>query len=127
MLGFLVVTEVDDPEGARPLIAQVLTTYATRLEGRQKLVAMAMLLPSLLARAKGDGQKCFKETSSRVLALAASDQVAFKAVVSGLSAEQRSLMESILRSGRQEGQVMKLDSDEEDQEPTIALRMDFGS
>jgi len=70
----------------------------------------------------------FKETSARLLELAASDQVGFRTVVGGLTAEQKGFMESVILAGRsaKASETEDGDESEEGKEPTIALRMDFG-
>jgi HEAT repeat-containing protein 5 len=96
---------------------------------------MSIILPTLLKRASGEleGEKeqtreaIFRETSARLLELAASDQAAFRGIVAGLTAEQRSFMESVILAGRSAAASGKAESgDSEGKEPTIALRMDFG-
>jgi len=86
---------------------------------------MAVVIPTLLKRAQGEGEKVWKETSARLLELAASDAMVFRAVVAGMGNEQRAFMEGVLRKGRGvDGK--KVVVEEDSREPTIALRMDFG-
>lgn len=69
----------------------------------------------------------FRETSARLLELAACEQTAFRSVAGALTAEQRGFMESVIFAGRSVGKDVDVDEDgEEGKEPTIALRMDFG-
>jgi hypothetical protein len=69
----------------------------------------------------------FKETSTRLLELAAADQTAFRGVVAGMTAEQKGFMESVILAGRSAAQEQKVESgDGGNNEPSIALRMDFG-
>lgn len=86
---------------------------------------MAVLIPTLLKRASGEGDKVWQETSARLLELAGSNPVAFREVVGGMEVEQKGFMEGVLVKGRgddgRKGVV-----EEEKGEPTIALRMDFG-
>ena len=127
LINFVTTTSNEDPDNARSLVCHALTAYSTILKGQQKAIAMSVFVPTLLRRAKGDGEATYRETSARLLELAASDQAAFKVIVSGLTLEQRTFMEGLLLAGRQAGQAGKVDTDEEeDKEPTIALRMDFG-
>lgn len=87
---------------------------------------MSIVIPTLLKRANGDGEKVWKETNARLLEMAAADPTAFRAVVGGMTAEQKGFMEGVLVKGREGGRG-KMDEDEEGgREPTIALRMDFG-
>lgn len=97
-------------------------------------VAMALVVPTLLARAANeeggegeDGEGAVeRETSARLLELAGVDQGAFRGVVGGMSESQRAFMEAVIRagsktSGRGGGE------EENGGRPTIALKMDFGS
>jgi hypothetical protein len=59
-----------------------------------------------------------------LLEIAGKDQDAFRGVVAGLSSDQRSFMEGVLKSGQ--GPVRRETSRDEDGQPKIALKMDFG-
>lgn len=91
---------------------------------------MAVVVPTLLARAAGedgetdDGEAVYRETSARLLELAGVDQAAFRGVVGGMSEGQRAFMEEVIRAGRRTGQVEG--GKAEGERPTIALKMDFG-
>lgn len=87
---------------------------------------MSVIVPTLLARANSEGEDVYKETSARLLDLAGSDQAAFRGVVGGMSAEQKSFMESVILKGRQSQGAGKVVDEDGGREPTIALRMDFG-
>jgi hypothetical protein len=88
---------------------------------------MSVVVPALLARANGEGESVFKETSARLLDLAGSDQAAFRNVVGGMTSGQKGFMESIIVAGRQAQDVAQAQNGVEGgKEPTIALRMDFG-
>jgi hypothetical protein len=58
------------------------------------------------------------------LELAGNDQAAFRTVVAGLSPDQRAFIESVLKSGQgpQRREVVR----DDDGQPKIALKMDFG-
>jgi hypothetical protein len=142
LVAFATNTTPEDPESARSLISHTLTTYTSTLSSAQKPIYISLLLPSLLKRASGelegfnynsekDSQKekgqLFKETSTRLLELAAADQTAFRGVVAGMTAEQKGFMESVILAGRSAAQGQKVESgDGGNNEPSIALRMDFG-
>jgi hypothetical protein len=104
-----------------------LTAFVTTLAGPQKVVAMSVIVPTLLARANSEGEEVYRETSARLLDLAGSDQAAFRGVVANMTDTQKQFMESVIVAGRQAGQVQAKGADGEEREPTIALRMDFGS
>lgn len=87
---------------------------------------MSIVVPTLLARANGEGESTFKETSARLLDLAGSDQAAFRTVVGAMTESQKSFMEGVVRKGRESREVRIESLDGEGREPTIALRMDFG-
>jgi hypothetical protein len=104
-----------------------LTSFTTTLSGPQKAVAMSVIVPTLLARANGEGESVFKETSARLLDLAGSDQAAFRGVVGGMTDGQKGFMESVILKGREDSGASKVkEINDEGKEPTIALRMDFG-
>ncbi|KAE9374166.1 ARM repeat-containing protein [Stipitochalara longipes BDJ] len=127
LIAFTTNTENEDPENARALVIHALTAFVTTLAGPQKAVAMSVIVPTLLARANSEGEEVYRETSARLLDLAGSDQVAFRGVVANMTDVQKGFMESVIVAGRQaQGQSKVKDGDEEEREPTIALRMDFG-
>ncbi|TGO63224.1 hypothetical protein BCON_0014g00130 [Botryotinia convoluta] len=126
LITFSTNTAAEDPENARALTLHALTAFVVSLDGKQRAVAMSVVIPTLLKRANGDGEKVWKETNARLLEMAAADPTAFRAVVGGMTAEQKGFMEGVLVKGREGGRG-KMDEDEEGgREPTIALRMDFG-
>lgn len=128
LISFVTYTETEDPENARALVSHALTTYVNTLSGAPKTVAISVILPTLLSRAIREGEEVFKETSTRLLELAAADQAAFRSTVGGLSDGQKQFMESVIVAGRKAGQGVRKASDDggEGKEPTIALKMSFG-
>lgn len=121
-----VTTNLDDPElaQAQSAVCGVLTSFVGTLTGEQVAIAMALAVPTFLARAAGQ-KGLWKETSQRLLDLVTVDQQGFKKVVTGMSARQKSFMEEVLRAGAaaaQEGEMVKKQQDT----PTIALKMNFG-
>lgn len=136
---------MEDPTSSRSLITQTLLTYTSTLSPSQKPILTSLLLPTLLKRASGElqalnnnedeegnesdneqaKQGIYRETSARLLELAALDQAAFRSVVGSLTPEQRGFMESIVQAGRTA--KVEVREDEGDKEPSIALRMNFGS
>ncbi|KFY69762.1 hypothetical protein V499_09780 [Pseudogymnoascus sp. VKM F-103] len=126
LIAFVSNTETEDPEKARSLIAQTLTGYVATLPDDKKGIAMSLVIPTLLARAnsEGEGDEFYQETGARLLGLAAVDPGGFKAVVAGLSDSQRAFMEEVLRTGQKAGRKVEVDTGKE--EPSIALRMNFG-
>ncbi|RAL58035.1 hypothetical protein DID88_009086 [Monilinia fructigena] len=72
-------------------------------------------------------EKVWRETNARLLEMAAADPTAFRAVVSGMTTEQKGFMEGVLVKGREGGKGKTGDADDGGREPTIALRMDFGA
>lgn len=95
----------------------------------QRGVAMSLVIPTFLSRANGEvnSAEVYRETSARLLELAAKDQTAFRAVVAGMSEGQKAFMEGIIKSGRASATGQPKTEDDEGKEPTIALRMNFGS
>ncbi|KAF1990104.1 ARM repeat-containing protein [Aulographum hederae CBS 113979] len=126
MLSFVAVpSEVEGTAESRALVAHALTSFVPMLSPQKSQSAVRLIIPTLLARAKHEGDATVKETATRLLELAAADQTAFRGVVAGMDAEMRSYMEETLRQG---GVGRKQESvKEETEEPTIALKMDFGA
>lgn len=128
LIGFATNSENEDPENARALISQALTMFVSSLKGEQKGVGMAAIIPTLLERANKEGEESYEETSARLLELASADQVSFRGVVSGMTEVQKGFMESVITKGRQTASAKGRGHDDgQGREPTIALRMDFGS
>jgi hypothetical protein len=90
---------------------------------------MAAVIPTLLERARKEGEAMYQETSAKLLELAGSDRVAFRGIVGSMTEEQKGFMESVILAGRRSGAQANGKGeglDGQDKEPTIALRMDFG-
>jgi hypothetical protein len=125
-LSFLATpSDVEGIDESRSTLAQTLVSFFSSLQQLpQRQVAAKIIIPALLSRAQNE-PKASQETASRLLEIAAADQPAFRGVVTGLSAEQRNFMEGVLKSGQ--GPVRREVRSEEDEMPTIALKMDFGA
>ncbi|KAI0389974.1 armadillo-type protein [Xylariaceae sp. FL0594] len=124
LVAFVTDTEPEDPEDTRKLISHTLTQFVSTVGKDHAQIAMSMVVPALLSRATSEGPDIYKETSSRLLELAAVDQPAFRGVVAAMSEGQRAFVEEVLRSGRQAGGADR-DSANTGQ-PSITLKMDFG-
>lgn len=128
LVAFATNTEMEDPEKARSLVAHSLTSFTAALPNAQHGAGMSLIIPMLLSRASNEGSAggVYQETSARLLELAGADQGAFRGVVAGMTDGQKTFMEEIIKSGRASGGPVKKVNNEEDAEPTIALRMNFG-
>ena len=116
-------SDVEGLEESRTTLAQTLVAFISTLpQSDQRQVASKIIIPALLARVQKEPGTS-QETATRLLEIAGADQVAFRAVVGGLSAEQRTLVEGVLKSGQ--GPVRKETRGDEDEGPKIALKMDF--
>lgn len=125
LVAFVTNTDPEDPEHARALVAHALCQFVGTLSKDHAPVAMALVLPTLLARALSEGAEVYRETSGLLLELASANQVAFRGVVGGLGEGQRGFMEEVIRSGRQDGGRVQR-GDDGAREPSIALKMNFG-
>lgn len=131
LVAFVVRTDAEDPERARALVAHTLCQYAAGVSRDHAPVAMALVVPTLLARAAAEDEEdeekdeVYRETSARLLELASADQAAFRGVVGGMSEAQRGFMEGVIRSGRSGGGAQQK-GEEGEERPTIALKMNFG-
>lgn len=131
LIAFVTNCESEDPERARSLVCHSLTQYVSTVDKDRVPAAMSLVVPALLARttAEQDSHSLYRETSSRLLELAAIDQLAFRAVVGGMNANQRTLLEEIIRSGQQATNTAGRDAvaSPDEGQPTIALKMNFGN
>lgn len=130
LITFVTDTNPEDPAGARAIVSRTLTQYVAsvattqRPEKEKKIAAgTGLLVAALLARARGEGEGSYADTKKDLLALAAAEQAVFRAVVAGLSGEQREFLGEVIRWG--EGRA------EEESggggAPAIQLKMDFGA
>ncbi|KAL2136115.1 hypothetical protein VTI74DRAFT_5338 [Chaetomium olivicolor] len=126
LIAFVSDTDPEDPENARVMIAHALCQYVATLSKDHTPIAIALVLPTLLARAWSEGREVYRETSGRLLELASADQNAFRAVVGGMGEGQKGFLEEVIRSGREEGGRGQKGGIGERSEPSIALKMDFG-
>ena len=117
-------TDVEGLEESRTTLAQTVVTFISTLQKpEQRQIAAKIIIPALLARAQKESNTS-QETAARLLEIAGADQAAFRGVVAGLSAEQRTFIEGVLKSGQ--GPVKREVSRDEDDQPKIALKMSFG-
>jgi hypothetical protein len=117
-------SDVEGLEESRPLVAHSLTAFVQQISKDKVAMAMAIVVPALLARASKEGSAAYKEIAVRLLELAAADQNAFRSVAGGLSGEQRSFLEEVIREG---GAKRVVEQRGDSGEPSIALKMDFGN
>lgn len=94
--------------------------------GEQSVVAMALVVPTLLARAASE-KSLWKETAGRLLELVGMDQGGFRKVVNGMGVRQRGFMEEVLRSGAVVEKGGQGEAMQQQGQPTIALKMNFGA
>lgn len=126
LVSFVTTVEPEDPERARSLLAHTLCLYVGTLQAERRRAAMSLVVPALMARATGEGEDVYEETSARLLELAALDQAAFKAIVGAMSASQRALLDEVIRWGRQPAAGSDAATAAGSGQPSIALKMDFG-
>ncbi|KAJ9642042.1 hypothetical protein H2199_005257 [Coniosporium tulheliwenetii] len=107
VIGFLMQ---QPPEGegeglaeSRTILSTALVSFVASLETKKISTAMALVLPTLLARAAKEGEEVYAETAARLLQLAGVEQAAFREVVGRLEAAQRGFMEEVLKSGAKAG------------------------
>ncbi|KAK3112003.1 hypothetical protein LTR53_012165 [Teratosphaeriaceae sp. CCFEE 6253] len=116
--------ELEGLEEGRTLSAQTLTMWVSRVAQTERPTATALVMAALLERASKGGLTTYQEVGARLLDLAAANNSIFRAVITTLSGEQRTLLEKVLKT---RAGVSGTKSDmESDREPTIALRMNFG-
>ncbi|KAF2180230.1 hypothetical protein K469DRAFT_640024 [Zopfia rhizophila CBS 207.26] len=120
-------SDVEGLDESRTTLAHTLVSMVSTFpKPEQRQTAAKIIVPALLARASKE-PKASNETSLRLLDLAGVDQAAFRTVVAGLNSEQRTFMESIVKSGSVGTQGKRNEQREDTGEPSIALKMDFGA
>lgn len=87
---------------------------------------MTLVVPTLMARAASEGEETYRETSARLLELAAVEQTSFRAIVNKMSGEQKAFLEEVIRYGRQSSSEAAMSATTDGSHPTIALKMNFG-
>lgn len=128
--------ELEELAPSRTLLAATVTGFVTSSLAasppRAKAAAMSVVVTALLTRAQAEGEAVVgRETSQRVLELAGSDAVAFRAAVGRLDGPLKTLLQGILSSagGRgRAGDVADEGADEDGDEgkgPSIELKMNF--
>ncbi|KAL3495572.1 armadillo-type protein [Aspergillus germanicus] len=123
----------NDPENSRTVIARTLVsciTTANTFAAEEAPTAMSLVMSCLLARAKREGESVHKETAVYLLELAKSNQQIFRALVASMNAEQKGLLEGILRTvnvGAGSGADREESTQAAGQQsmPSIALRFDL--
>ena len=133
LIHFLTDDNQSDPDGAKPVVLNALLAFLNTLppatERRTSL--LCIMLPVVLQRASSLGKDAYKDLAARLLAIAGADQAGFRSVVGALRAEQRSLMEEVIKeggglgAGGRDGRPRGA-SEVARGEPSIALKMDFG-
>lgn len=138
LIGFLIGCRMEngeianDPENSRTVIARTLVSCVSHgtFAAQELPSAMSLVLSTLLARGKREGQSVYKETAGHLLELAKADQMIFRALVASMKPEQKALLEEILRNVEVEANANRAgkgDTQDNEQQsgPSIALRFDF--
>lgn len=117
-----------DPENSRAVIARTLVSFVGN--AADVPTALSLMMSTLLARARREGQPIYKESAALLLELAKTNQLVFRALVGTMQPEQKSLLEDILRSAETDIGTNKSARDSaqaggQQTMPSIALRMDF--
>jgi len=117
--------EAEGTTESRTMVAHALTTFVSTLPLAKIVSAMGLIVTALLVRAQKEGHLLYGETAARLLELAAADQSSFRGMVGRMEPDVKAFMEEILRAGGagRKQEVVKDDTGE----PSIALKMDFGS
>lgn len=119
-----------DPENSRAAISQTLVLLISNPVAfpQSKLpTAIPLVISTLLARAKTEGESIYQEIAARLLEIGKLDPVIFRTLVATMDAGRKSLMEDILRSAGTTSADDTRDAGAREQKaaPSIALRFDF--
>lgn len=129
LIHFALDTTREDPEDARALTAHTLTSFVATTIDEATSAAMCCIIPVILKNAAADGPSKYANWSKRLLELAGGRLMpAFRGVMMRMSAEQKDFMQTVIREGGGAGKASngRLDGDDDVEEPTIALKMNFG-
>ncbi|KAG6102753.1 hypothetical protein E4U30_002290 [Claviceps sp. LM220 group G6] len=126
LIAFVTNVEPEDPERSRFLITHTLCAYVGAIPKSRVPAAMALVIPTLMTRAAGEGEELYRETSTRLLDLVATDQDAFRGIVGAMNSGQRAFLEEVIRSGQQAGDAGDTSSADDAGKPSITLKMNFG-
>ncbi|KAJ5205442.1 Armadillo-like helical [Penicillium cf. griseofulvum] len=137
LIAFLVACPLDngdipsDPENSRTVVARTLVSCISNATfcTSELPAATSLIMSALLARAKREGESVHQESAGHLLELAKADQLTFRTLVATMDADQKSLLEEVLRSVGVGAVPSKTGADVADTAPqaapSIALRMDF--
>ncbi|KAJ5622935.1 hypothetical protein N7490_011540 [Penicillium lividum] len=119
-----------DPENSRAVIARTLVSCLSNstFSPTEIPAAVSLVMSALLARATREGQSVYKESAGHLLEMAKADQVSFRTLVANMNADQKSLLEEVLRSagiGASNSTADEANDYIPQAAPSIALRMDF--
>jgi HEAT repeat-containing protein 5 len=109
---------------ARFIVTRTIATFpsSAAVPPAEVSTALAIVVPTLLARAANEKQASYKEIAQRLLeCAAATGQEAFGPVVAGLPPDLKALLEEVVREGGGRREERK----DVNEEPAIALKMDF--
>ena len=113
---------VEGLEDSRSVLAGALVAFLSTLQtGTQRVIAVKMVVPALLARVKKEPES-EAETAGRLVEILGVDQGAFREVVAGLGVGEREFLQGVLKRGQGGEREVKAETGE----PTIALKMNFG-
>lgn len=124
------MTESSDIEGteeSRVVVAQAVTSFSLAVPSVRRAAALALVISALLRRAAIEGKDVYGDTSSRLLEVASKEQEAFRSIIGAMGAEQRAMVEEVLKSaGPARGHArVKSGVGAESSQPTIALKINF--
>lgn len=137
LIAFMVACPLDngdipsDPENSRTVVARTLVSCISNatFSASQLPAATSLIMSALLTRAKREGESVHQESAGHLLELAKADQLTFRSLVATMDADQKSLLEEVLRSAGVGAVASKTGADAADNAPqaapSIALRMDF--
>ncbi|KAF7521230.1 hypothetical protein PCG10_008477 [Penicillium crustosum] len=137
LIAFMVACPLDngdipsDPENSRTVVARTLVSCISNatFSASELPAATSLVMSALLARAKREGEAVHQESAGHLLELAKADQLTFRTLVATMNADQKSLLEEVLRSVGVGAVASKTGADAADNAPqaapSIALRMDF--
>ncbi|MCJ1403814.1 hypothetical protein MMC11_007037 [Xylographa trunciseda] len=126
LLHFLIDDAQRDPDNAKGLILTTIISFASALNDEQASIAYTLVVPVVLQLALIGGKDSYDNTASRLVSLASTHPVVFRAIVENMNHEQRTFMEEIIKIGAASKGDARLDGRDKE-EPSIALKLTFGA
>lgn len=107
---------------SQALMANLLTTYTGRVAQPRRAILLGLVLLAIVDWAQRCGLSVHEEATSRIVELSQLDSNAFRSAFASTSPQQKQFLHMLLKDRMN----VRRSGDSVEQEPTIALKLDFG-